>query len=273
LTVLKAIAVLIRIPVSLIKLLLIVVLIGLYSIFDVLLGILVFNPVVYWFKFLFLGLITRTALFLAGFYYIESEQVARKRGETKKLKTSVHLIICNHSSYVDYLYLQSRYNPVFLNVALDGTVYQTGVIGGIWNCSVDAPESGSSSLQSFLDSYQSTNPIVLFPEGSTTNGRGLLEFGIDLSKIEISKVRIDIIGLKYVWANYCPCFTTGSIFGHFWNVLNQVSALLLRNSFSIPFKLNNTSISMERLTKSHQSWLKAFGLERCQRQQRTRLNS
>lgn len=205
-----------------IKFLLIAVLVLLYASVDLILNLLVFDPIVYWAKFLLLGLITRFILFLAGFYYIEGEQVTRKRGEKLKSGTSTHLIVCNHSSYLDYIYLQFRYNPIFLNVALDGGIYETGMLAGVWNSSRDAPTPSPTNLDDFLKSYRFSNPIVLFPEGTTTNGRGLLEFGIDLSQISAENVRIDVVGLKYVWSNCCPCFTTGSILGHFWTILNQV---------------------------------------------------
>ncbi|KAJ3268189.1 hypothetical protein HDV01_003353 [Terramyces sp. JEL0728] len=63
---------------------------------------------------------------------------------------------------------------------------------------------------------------------------------------------IQIVGLKYEWNEFCPCFTTGSMMGHYWSVLNQYS-----NSLKV-YYLDPSQIGLD--TDSKQVYNKSEGI-------------
>ncbi|KAJ3373015.1 hypothetical protein HDU91_001448 [Kappamyces sp. JEL0680] len=177
----------------------------------------------------------RILLFLAGFYSITSVQVdikktrgARERKElqAKLSKTpgkSTRLIVTNHTSYIDVLYFAYRYAPLFLLVTLDGKVVPASPLQALVRSgSNPALDPAAVSLEEFLDGYTDSVPLVIFPEATTSNGRGLLQFMVQFARVP-SHVQLEVIGLRYTWDNFCPCYTTGSLRMHCWTLLQQYS--------------------------------------------------
>jgi len=218
------------------KFVLIILLALLYQILDFAFEILYFDYPKYWVKLVLLGFIARAILFITGFFYINIENNAK--GKTRSTRSGgFNLIIANHSSYIDYIYFQYRYNPVFLKVGLDGQVTPHSMFSGIFGVT-EIIKAGEVSLEDYIDSYNSIRPVVLFPEGTTTNGRGILEWSIDLSS-ELgeslpSNIDVDMIGVRYMWKNFCVCFTTGTVLSHFWGLLLQMyNVIQIKQTLSI----------------------------------------
>ncbi|KAI8897174.1 hypothetical protein BC833DRAFT_594826 [Globomyces pollinis-pini] len=216
--------------IAVIKLILILIITLLTFLLEVI-GLVFIVPAVVqsWKSFLYL-IFGRCILFLCGFYYIETSEVSVKKLKANSKSKPVNaqplrqLIVSNHSSYLDILYYAYSYAPIFLGVTVDGKVARLST----WDAFTDAGNvlthlDDSMTLSDYLKADTSNIPIVLFPEGTTSNGRGILKF-IPVFKdfnMKDSKVQITVMGIKYVWDQFCPTFTTGNKLTHFFNVLIQ----------------------------------------------------
>ncbi|KAI8930343.1 hypothetical protein BC831DRAFT_440152 [Entophlyctis helioformis] len=196
------------------------------------------------------GLIGRIVLLLGGFWWISSTSVSLRRGArrpagaddrssaAKTGRPSVDLIVANHSSYIDVIYFGFRYAPVFLHVAANGhvrpmTFWQALSSAGSYPDLDDAKDlvKLGDYIKQITKSAVFVPPIVVFPEGTTSNGRGLLKFlpvfkDVDLDELN---VQIHIVGLKYVYDEWCPTYTVGSRLSHaFWTLAQFSNTLEVR---------------------------------------------
>ncbi|KAJ3308977.1 hypothetical protein HDV04_000582 [Boothiomyces sp. JEL0838] len=168
----------------------------------------------------------RLILFLSGFYWIDSSSVQiKKLLKPNPVGNGRKLIIANHSSYLDILYFNFRFSPIFLQVSKEGKV--RGVSGWqmLGECSQILDFTDGMTLKEYLKEDRTNLPLVIFPEGTTSNGRGVLQFlpvfeGFNPQEFNLC---VQIVGLKYEWSEFCPCYTTGHMLNHYWRVLNQFS--------------------------------------------------
>jgi hypothetical protein len=153
----------------------------------------------------------RLALFLIGFH-----QIKTKRRNRPTLKSK--LFIANHCSYLDVLLLQILYQPIFLAVSPEGVEQKS-----FWSMFYKV---NPMDLNQFLK-QKHKRPIILFPEGTTSNGRAILEFQPIFNQELFTFADVHCLSIKYSkfirysWKSFCPCYTTGSILNHFWNVCSQ----------------------------------------------------
>lgn len=114
-----------------------------------------------------------------------------------------------------------------MQVALDGKVLPyPSFIHALLDCGTPNPETlvRGQSLFSFIKSYKASyRPIAIFPEGTTSNGRGLLQFlpvfG-DEDELLPDGTDLTILGLRFDWDNsVCPSFTTGTKLSHLSSLL------------------------------------------------------
>ncbi|CAO3665039.1 unnamed protein product [Umbelopsis ramanniana] len=193
---------------------------------------------------IWMKILARIALFVIGFYLIRSENVSVRRGRGhsagKQKQDSVSVgsgdvIIVNSSSYIDILYLAFRFSPLFTQI--DATTNQVRFItaqeaiaqcGKYPELAVDA-KTYSLKEASQLAKKQGLGPIVVFPEGTTSNGRALLKF-IPLFKdfsLPEKEVKIHILALKYEYNHFSPTYTVGNKAVHFLKLCCQLSNTLL----------------------------------------------
>ncbi|KAH6567340.1 hypothetical protein BASA62_006163 [Batrachochytrium salamandrivorans] len=233
-------------PLAIIKLLIIVVLVLLITLLELISNVLIVPEIKHAWRKLVYGLLGRTVLFVCGFWWIPTTPVSLHRGGRKAQSarnshaskhSKVDIYIANHSSYFDLLYFQCKLAPVFLHVSLNGNVRQLQFAEAM-QLAGEYPRLDDSmdklDLISFIKKCADspfTPPIVLFPEGTTSNGRGLLKFMPIFSKMNSEELGIQfhIVGLKYIYDQWCPCYTVGGKLSHFfWSLTQFVNTLNVR---------------------------------------------
>ena len=114
------------------------------------------------------------------------------------------MVIANHVNSIDILYLTTRFNP--LSVVAKESMSRVPVIGSIakfLQCLFLSRESETArkdileKIKHRMVEYEEksdTNPLLIFPEGTTSNGRSILRFKNGAFSC---LPRITIIGLIY----------------------------------------------------------------------------
>ncbi|KAG1440174.1 hypothetical protein G6F56_012024 [Rhizopus delemar] len=143
---------------------------------------------------LFSTTLIRLILFFMGFFHIKTETVSiRKSRNSTGSEGSIKkgdVIITNWTSYVDILYLAYKFNPVFTQVYSNNRVRKISLWQAIRSINT-LPNTPSNTLKlNELISQENQGPIVVFPEGTTSNGRALLKFlplfdGVSLDKFHV----------------------------------------------------------------------------------------
>eukprot|EP00347_Sterkiella_histriomuscorum_P002985 403366042 len=160
------------------------------------------------------------------------------------------IIISNNVSLIDYLFLELCYAPLYTQVAINRQSGKFGfrVIGmlEVLRCAIgirfpQEVDNGSfyDNLETLIASQKIKRPIVLFPEATKTNGRGILNFepeivDIILAAAESGRVKIHTIRFDYDYQFTSPYNSTDPL------GLKSALKLLtqLRNSILIQYYFN-----------------------------------
>ncbi|KAJ2547178.1 Vacuolar protein sorting protein vps66 [Coemansia sp. RSA 1933] len=185
----------------------------------------------------------RVALLVIGFYSVDTKTMSLLKGrrDTRKKSTkkavkqsgvqSGDIIVANHVSYVDVLYLVAKYAPLF--VELDNATMNARPVSP-WTA-LRAPAKMTPALlqakdarplKSITEEARAANrgPVVIFPENATTNGRALLHllpvFG-EYGNLD-EKANIHIMAFKYPFQSFSPAYSVGNQAAHLFNMCCQV---------------------------------------------------
>ncbi|KAF9359704.1 hypothetical protein BGX26_011652 [Mortierella sp. AD094] len=170
----------------------------------------------------------RTILGLLGFFWIKHEVVTLKRGRSagankaqssSRRASSGNLIVCNWSSYIDILYLAFRYDPVFTQIYPETltvrqvSLWEALLLSGGYPELSPPNETETFPLLDFVKAMhkKGAGPVMIFPEGTTTNNRAILKF-IPIFKdcsVPETSINISIVALKYDYRKFAPTFTVG----------------------------------------------------------------
>ncbi|KAI9478536.1 MAG: hypothetical protein EXX96DRAFT_571287 [Benjaminiella poitrasii] len=234
---------------GIVKILLIGLVSLIYGLFVPLLGTLLtpLKPLQRGWSRLFSALLLRLILFLSGFFYIKTETISIHKSRTSRGRTVENpivkngdVIVTNWTSYIDVLYLAFRFDPVFTQVYTDTDKVR---VISLWEAICLAgkvPESKPSSGAllysveelSLKAKKNNRGPVVVFAEGTTTNGRALLKFAPIFSKDYKSLSRFHIMAFKYEYGNMPPTFTVGNQFFHFFKICSQFHNTLIVKSLA-----------------------------------------
>lgn len=175
----------------------------------------------------------RLVLFHLGFIWIDSQKVTLTRGRkhTKKEDTCIShgdVIVCNCQSYVDIIYFMFRFNPTFVKIFENGKVKPISFLEAI-KITGSYPElkeeENAVSLKDIIkeSKEKKIGPIVVFPEGTTTNGRGLLKF-LPVFKDFSPKdnINLHVYSIKYQFYGRNVSYTVGSKFVHMYKLCSRI---------------------------------------------------
>ncbi|KAJ2782284.1 Vacuolar protein sorting protein vps66 [Coemansia javaensis] len=197
------------------------------------------------------AVLARVALWVMGFYAIDAKTVGLQRGRRSGGEAggggggggaggprSGDVIIANHTSYVDVLYLVARYDPVF--VEIDNASARVRRISA-W-AALRAPARRTPALLPAREArplrdvteearLRRLGPVVVFPENATSNGRALLQFlpVLEPAENQDEKSALHIVALKYPFRSFSPAYSVGSQLAHLLRLCAQpYSSLTVR---------------------------------------------
>ncbi len=166
--------------------------------------------------------IARLMLGMFGFYSISWKKSSLKRGKVNSGELEVKpgdLVVVNHASYFDYLVMLAilPIPPQFTLLSYDGNAREASLGEALQSCWQGYPSLSESMTGNIKDivarAKTSEKCVVVFPEGVTTNGKGLLKFLPIFSSVPS---RIVLIGLKYDGNGHSPAWSIGSWLKHAW---------------------------------------------------------
>ncbi|RPB02152.1 hypothetical protein L873DRAFT_1762955 [Choiromyces venosus 120613-1] len=157
-----------------------------------------------------------SVLLTSGIWWIDLQVENVKKGSLSrqpksKLPTPGSVLICTCTSPLDVLYLSAIFDPVFtVSAAGRRRVREVGVWGAIMAAfappSITPPPAAGGgtagggdeeiTLAELCKKYGDTRIIAVFPEATTTNGRGVLRFAPCLDTLPAT-VEIFPVSLRY----------------------------------------------------------------------------
>lgn len=134
------------------------------------------------------------------------------------------IIISNFASYLNLLWFQSEYSPIFVIPCDETNVYVFGFFNlliKILSCQ-SLKNSNKKPLSEVVKKAKKLGfPIVIFPEGSVTNGEYIINFREFGKGLNTSEINFFIYGFIHFDYAVSPNFTIGDGFIHFLKMLGR----------------------------------------------------
>jgi len=134
-----------------------------------------------------------------------------------------NIIVSNHISWLDIymLMITAEKLPAFVSKAEVKKVPVIGWLSEAWQCIyVDRSVKNIGTAQLIAERAQNFDfpAVVVFPEGTTSNGRYMLKFK---SGAFISGAPVKPVLLKYPSKKYSPCYESELFSTHFFRIMTQ----------------------------------------------------
>lgn len=169
---------------------------------------------------------------IPGIWWIDLQLDGVKRGTLSsapryRVPYPGSVIAASYTSPLDVLYLAAVFDPVF-TVSYPGSrkVRRVGLLGALAHTFAAPPKelpAGGAGLTD-LSSLLAANPdrvVAVFPEGSTTNGRGVLPLTPSLATVPGDK-RIFPVSMRYTPPDITtPVPGMGGLVGFLWKLLSR----------------------------------------------------
>jgi len=220
-------------PIAICRLICILIILAFYLIQNTFLKFIPLSSIKWLFGRLIFTLEARLVLFNMGFLWIDSQKVTLTRGRKHARKEDTNIshgdvIVCNCQSYVDVIYFMFRFNPTFVKIFESGKIKPISFLNAI-KFTGSYPElkeeENAVSLKDIIkeSKEKKIGPIVIFPEGTTTNGRGLLKF-LPVFKDFTPKddINVHVYSIKYQFHGRNISYTVGSKFSHMYNLCSKI---------------------------------------------------
>lgn len=173
----------------------------------------------------------RLTLFFVGFFYIPIEEKKFNQDKypefTCKKNVRSTLLVSNHVSYLDIIYfLASADTPCFVAKAETTQIPFVSLFARVIQCIFVNRQSTQARLEVLndlkeraakLNSGHRFSKMVIFPEGTTTNGKALINFKKGPFILETP---LKVIGLKY-GGKFSPCYHLVDVLDSIFCVLSQ----------------------------------------------------
>jgi hypothetical protein len=170
----------------------------------------------------------RLLLFSLGFSFSVSYYPLRHRDADKKRPgssvSSGDLILANHTSYIDLIYFATLYSPQFTSISSSGLTVAPVTLWEAFSeilhdSRTTKPTMPLSKLQK-LAQQSNLGPVLVFPEGTTTNGRILIGVQSVVDVVPDHKA-VNLISIRYPHTYQTPSFTGGSFLVHLFKIAGQ----------------------------------------------------
>lgn len=169
------------------------------------------------------------------------------------------MIVSNQVSFLEFIFLEMAYGPVFTAIATRNGKYGLRKIGmfelPFYAIGIKFPREELNEANFFTDItalrnslYVKNRPIVVFPEGTKTNGRGILHIEDDIIKMIAScKEKVHTLRFDYDF-QYASPYNSTDVKG-FKTVLKMLTQLrnsmLVQYYFNVEEKLSNVSSTID----------------------------
>ncbi|KAI8051988.1 hypothetical protein BDF22DRAFT_689462 [Syncephalis plumigaleata] len=193
-------------------------------------------------RYYLVGGCARLALFIIGVFWIDTSIVSLRLGRdqsddrrarpSKSIQLSHgDILVVNSTGYLDILYLMARWTPVFTRIYHDRVEVVT-----FWQAlrqtanatPLATTQNTPTTLYSLEELVRKVKvkrlgPIIIQPEATTSNGRALLQFSPVFRHFDpsLTDSQIRIATFKYPYHHYCPTYSFGSQWRHFFNLCCQ----------------------------------------------------
>ena len=204
----------------------------------------------------------RALLWTLGFWWVREAgaDLRRLRLRAAKAGKGTHdfgsvgagdVVLCNHTSFVEVLYLAARLSPVFGEVVYRkgggggkaAKVRRRGLLAALWRAArgptpaSDAAPGADASVAAAAKRARSSRraPLVLFAEGVRSNGKAVCSFrpgalpDAVLGRSDAPKIHV--LAFHYTATRCSPTHPVGSWLAHAWwlcfQVWNSMHATLL----------------------------------------------
>ena len=138
------------------------------------------------------------------------------------------LIIANCTSFLNIIWLQSKYVPIFVVPYNSSDVYVFNVFQ-ILTKIFSSNELKSHIIKPLKDVLKSAKikyecPVVIFPEGSVTNGQCIINFHEFGKGLNFANINLHIFGFVHFSSDFSPSFTYGNPFLHLFFMMSRTLA-------------------------------------------------
>ena len=197
-------------------------------------------------KILLVAPVARLLLFSLGYHFIQENVPDHRRLRLGRLPSSFKVpgfgatvkngdvILCNHTSFVEVLYLTWRFGAEFVQVDLpNGTT--TSFISllqtlrkacrnyMVTNHRNDISTNGKENIWDVVKKAgrNSNAPVVIFAEGIRSNGKALLKFPVVIEELvnTTKDQRIHLLGFKYQTNSFSPSYSVGTFSSYLFGTL------------------------------------------------------
>jgi len=192
-----------------------------------------------------------------GIWWIDLAVDGVKKGSLAKTNDRLpqpgSVIAASHTSPIDALYLAAVFDPIFTQSYPDErkvrriTLWQA-MLNALLPPTLEPPKGAKLVELSTLVRDKPDRCIAVFPESTTTNGRGILRFTPSLLAVP-SETKIFPVSLRYTPADICTPIP-GAYLGFLWNLCSQPTHCV-RVRIAEPVHTDATSDSNPPRTNSY----------------------